>query len=103
MSNMSDRDVIAWARRSADIWEQKHGAAAGIVAQYRRLADLAEKGAEDWQPIASAPRDTRIILGAEGHIFTGEVTSGIGPVDDDGRRQNATHWRPLPAPPGGER
>lgn len=101
MSTMSERDVIAWARHTAETVD-----AADLTASarfLRRLADLAEKGAEDWQPIASAPRDTRIILGAEGHVFTGEVTSGIGPVDDDGRRQNATHWRPLPAPPGGER
>ena len=99
MSNTTDRYAIKWARDMAGELSPSNANSA----TFTRLANLAEKGAEDWQPIASAPRDTRIILGAEGHVFTGEVTSGIGPVDDDGRRQNATHWRPLPAPPGGER
>lgn len=99
MTTMTDRDVIAWARDMAEALSPSN-ADSTIFA---RLADLAEKGAEDWQPIASAPMGTRVILGGKGLVFTGEVAYARGPVDEDGSTQTATHWRPLPAPPGGER
>ena len=117
----TDRDVIAWARESAKALEsfgrkptaEKYRATAE---KYRRLADLAEKGAEDWQPIASAPLDTRILLCAENDVFVGQrwprITEWGQPVpihgstvvvNERGQERIATHWRPLPAPPGGER
>jgi hypothetical protein len=129
---MTDRDVIAWARD----WAEAATGDAALI--YRRLADLAEKGAtlldcgqngvcatahgcmrhwaernrelvaesaaEDWQPIATAPLDTRVLLlNDEGYVFTGEVYDGIGPLDDQGCRREATYWRYPPAPPGGGR
>lgn len=48
---MTDREAIEWARRlAAGPWKE------GSVTQqrYRHLADLAEKGAEDWPLRASA-------------------------------------------------
>ena len=111
MSTMSDRDVIAWARDWAETLEsfgrkptaEKYRATAE---KYRRLADLAEKGAEGWLPIASAPLDgSEVLFVAHGEVYQGRwdkrekmwrsargLLFGI-----------ATHWRPLPAPPGGER
>lgn len=58
----------------------------------------------EWQPIETAPRDgTRILVFypvLDGHIFTagfefGTWQSGIW----DGRREQPTHWMPLPEPP----
>ncbi len=101
MSTMTDRDVIAWARRYSLACARTGNT--DSAEKYRRLADLAEKGAEDWQPIVTAPMGTRVILGGKGLVFTGEVAYARGPVDEDGSTQTATHWRPLPAAPGGER
>jgi hypothetical protein len=92
---MTDRDVIAWARAFAEDTAETatptslHRVA--VAANLRRLADLAEKGASGWQPIATAPLDTRVLLlNDEGYVFTGEVYDGIGPLDDQGCRREAT-------------
>ena len=55
---------------------------------------------EEWQPIATAPRDARVLLlNDDGYVFTGEVYDGIGPLDDQGCRREATYWRYPPAAP----
>jgi len=98
VSTMSDRDVIAWARQ--------YGALSAMMGdddggKLRRLADLAEKGAEDWQPIATAPMGRSLFVSAHGDVFVGHKRpTGLW---CNGLKRSATHWRPLPAPPGGER
>lgn len=106
VSTMSDRDVIAWARQYGAISAMMGDDDGGKL---RRLADLAEKGAEDWQPIASAPESTLratkdrylLFLSRNGQQFVGYRWKGD--TLRDGMIRDATHWRPLPAPPGGER
>lgn len=79
------------------------------------LAEAEKKGAEDWQPIETAPRDgTRIILlRKNGPVFgcwdddrystkprpywTHDQVRAFGNVD--ARKVPPTHWMPLPAPP----
>ena len=101
MSTMTDREIIAWARQYGALSTMMGDSDGAIL---RRLADLAEKGASGWQPIATAPLDTRVLLlNDEGYVFTGEVYDGIGPLDDQGCRREATYWRYPPAPPGGGR
>ena len=105
MSTMSDRDVIAWARQ--------YGALSAMMGdddgvKLRRLAELAEKGAEDWQPIASAPADSLVMLADKYtlRIFVGcKRPDGETQViyEEGSEPMRATHWRPLPAPPGGGR
>lgn len=98
---MTDRDIIAWARSFATACDSTLSGSAEMAAKLRRLAELAEKGSRGWQPIATAPRGPRVLLlGEEDHIFTGQVADCIGPMDDHGYPQEATHWIPLPAPPG---
>lgn len=106
MSTMTDRDVIAWARAKAGaIGETSFGSA--ISTSLRRLADLAEKGAEDWQDATTAhPKDDRDVLlcGGNGPTRIGYFSHiGYTWCDKSGREDRPTHWRPLPAPPGGER
>jgi hypothetical protein len=96
MSTMSDRDVIAWARQ--------YGALSAMMGdddggKLRRLADLAEKGAEDWQPIATAP-DGDVLLCRGAAVGVGHVAGNNVAWQLPG---TPTHWRPLPALPGGER
>ena len=110
MSTMTDREVIAWARDWAD---QLAGARQFTQEEkYRRLADLAEKGAEDWQPIATAPESTDPMGKHEIELLVSDPHEGITiavrrlgwwyeVATDD--RLFPTHWRPLPALPGGER
>lgn len=92
MTTMTDRDVIAWARDWAE-------AATGDAAEiYRRLADLAEKATEDWQPIATAPMGRSLFVSAHGDVFVGHKRpTGLW---CNGLKRSATLWRPLPAPPG---
>ncbi len=98
---MSDRDVIAWARMLGDAWHQLFGDDSKAAYRFRRLADLAEKGAEDWQPIALAPMGRSLFVSAHGDVFVGHKRpTGLW---CNGLKRTATHWRPLPAPPGDER
>lgn len=103
MTTMSDRDVIAWARDMAEALSPSN-ADSTIFA---RLADLAEKGAEDWQDATTAhPKDDRDVLlcGGNGPTRIGYFSHiGYTWCDKSGREDRPTHWRPLPAPPGGER
>lgn len=77
------------------------------------LAEAEKKGAEDWQPIETAPKDGTIFLGfAKGTAGTGRFwisqCKWVGPSErhpgsslDWYMWQNGwpqpTHWRPLPA------
>ena len=47
MATMSDAEIIAWARMLGDTWHQLFGDDSKAAYRFRRLADLAEKGAED--------------------------------------------------------
>lgn len=49
MSTMTDREIIAWAKHVADVYTNEPDLS--LSTRYRRLADLAEKGASGWQPI----------------------------------------------------
>lgn len=75
-----------------------------LSTRYRRLA---EKGAEDWQDATTAhPKDDRDVLlcGGNGPTRIGYFSHiGYTWCDKSGREDRPTHWRPLPAPPGGER
>lgn len=68
---------------------------------------VAERAAEDWQPIATVPEDSMILLGDRLtlRVFVGCYRNGVTLLVSDGRAEPepATHWRPLPAPPGGGR
>lgn len=71
-----------------------------------------------WQPIATAPKDTEVFIGAfideefhfgrsvlfyeQGNEFEGETWHGwVWSVDDcsDSVAESPTHWMPLPVPP----
>jgi len=99
MSTMTDTEIIAWARMLGDTWHQLFGDDSKAAYRFRRLADLAEKGAEDWQPIVTAPGnyDTVELVVRGFHNGVDWVEAGTNRVI------RPTHWRPLPAPPGGER
>lgn len=62
----------------------------------------------DWRPIETAPRDELVWL-FEPHSEGGFMFAGITDMDGlwrnnlDRRKQQPTHWMPLPAPPAGER
>lgn len=105
MSTMTDRDVIAWAKHVADVYTNEPDLT--LSTRYRRLADLAEKGAEDWQDATTAhPKDDRDVLlcGGNGPTRIGYFSHiGYTWCDKSGREDRPTHWRPLPAPPGDER
>ena len=101
---MTDREIIAWAKHVADVYTNEPDLS--LSTRYRRLADLAERAAEDWQPIATAPEDTDVLVwdAANEFVMMGHHrkqrwygTTGML------RAAKPTHWRPLPAPPGGER
>ena len=85
MSTMSDREIIAWARTHSD-----YAAAEGaprLAEKYRRLADLAEKGAALHETV-KAWIDADVGEDQEHLDKLVEMVDGA---------------RPLPAPPGGER
>lgn len=135
---MTDADVIAWARRYALACSRTGNPVS--AERYRRLADLAEKGAtlldcgqdgvcatapgcvrhwaernrelvaeraaEDWQPIATAPLDgSQVLFVAHGDVYQGrwDKREGMWRSARGLLFGIATHWRHLPAPPGGER
>ena len=112
MSTMSDAEIIAWAKHVAYVYTNEPDLS--LSTRYRRLAGLAEKGAEDWQPIATAPESTwdserrgqrELLLSVDGSVRIGFREEGFSYVrnGEDSEKVDATHWRPLPAPPGGER
>jgi hypothetical protein len=110
MTTMSDAEIIAWAKHVADVYTNEPDLT--LSTRYRRLADLAEKATEDWQPIASAPESTDPMGKHQIELLVSDPYEGItiavrrlgwwyeAATDD---RLFPTHWRPLPAPPGGER
>ena len=60
---------------------------------------------EGWQPIETAPKDCRILIGREGHpwVYSGfwsdrsrHWSTGYGAMD---YFDSPTHWMPLPAAP----
>jgi hypothetical protein len=61
-------------------------------------------GGECWQPIETAPKDKRAIVGFM-RVGSGNVTRVLHWDDDDatwhsdGHDYKPTHWRPLPDPP----
>jgi len=61
--------------------------------------DAAE--AEAWQPIETAPKDTRIIFILNNSLYIGSFYSQFNQWVSEGTgfKRNPTHWRPLPAPP----
>jgi len=59
--------------------------------------DAAEAAA--WQPIETAPKDTRIIFILK-NLYIGSFYSQFNQWVSEGTfKRNPTHWRPLPAPP----
>jgi hypothetical protein len=62
----------------------------------------------NWQPIETAPKDGREILGAVGQSYQGGVvviqwSDGLDAwLDWDRDFWEPTHWMPLPAPPTGD-
>jgi hypothetical protein len=59
----------------------------------------------DWQPIETAPKDGRDVLGfwpdrAEGHMAVAHYDQDRDRFRSDTVEwRNPTHWMPLPAPP----
>ena len=89
MSTMSDAEIIAWARMLGDTWHQLFGDDSKAAYRFRRLADLAEKGA--------VLRETvKAWIDAD----VGEDQEHLDKLVEmvDGRL-----YLELPAPPGGER
>lgn len=75
-----------------------------LVSAYRAGRLVVDEG---WQPIETAPRDGRVVLGywAEDRVETiqFQFRSFVYSADGDGwTDRGPTHWRPLPAPPKGE-
>ena len=111
MSTMTDREIIAWAKHVADVYTNEPDLS--LSTRYRRLADLAQKGAEDWQPIATAPMVPIAEHGPRTDylLFDGDNNQEVVAYWDDAWTSSetgeviagATLWRPLPTPPGGER
>ena len=62
-----------------------------------------ERAKQQWQPIASAPRDDTVVLGWDGEdvrIMSFWLTWGAHVEDwNDDSMYAPTHWMPLPAPP----
>ena len=66
--------------------------------------------ADDWQPIETAPKDVKNIIGMNGNsifkLYRHEDCSGYFESEwltfDDDDEFNPTHWKPLPEPPTGE-
>lgn len=62
-----------------------------------------------WQPIATAPKDRRILIWCNGEMYVGIWAKNVGTGDvayviadlEDGNRAivKATAWQELPAPP----
>lgn len=87
MSAMSDAEIIAWAKHVADVYANEPDLT--LSTRYRRLADLAEKGA--------VLRETvKAWIDAD----VGEDQEHLDKLVEmvDGRL-----YLELPAPPGGER
>lgn len=63
-------------------------------------------GDTGWQPIATAPKDQRVLvvlkphpLQTEGEITFAYFVGDVWTFDETGEVANPTHWLPLPAPP----
>ncbi len=82
---MSDRDVIAWARMLGDAWHQLFGDDSKAAYRFRRLADLAEKG-------AALHETVKAWIAADVGEDQEHLDKLVDMVAD-----------PLPAAPGGER
>lgn len=110
---MSVQELIAWhqdfAARLANFCIPGYGHIPLLTAAaLRHLSALNE-----WQPIETAPRDgNNILLFWCGVVRMGfwldnsktmQAWDGWVPADRKSFRDNPTHWRPLPAPPGGEK
>lgn len=99
-------DHRSCAKKDASLAADWEEAAATIARLSEALAEAEKKGAEDWQPIETAPDDARVFLGWDGYgmwpcmKLEGSAVVAVG----QGRLaimkgEDATHWRPLPAPP----
>ena len=85
MATMSDAEIIAWAKHVAYVYTNEPDLS--LSTRYRRLADLAEKGA--------VLRETvKAWIDADVGEVQEHLDKLVEMVDDS---------RPLPAPPGGER
>jgi len=96
-----------------DVLERAEAAEARIAVLEGELAALrAERGAEGWEPIATAPKDGTVLLGYSARWamdmpelvvwLDGFRIERAGWFTYQGRHRfvnQPTHWRPLPPPP----
>ena len=89
-------DVIAdYIRLWAPMENPAH--AGDILAALRTAGFVIE---QDWQPIATAPRDGReVLLWVHGIYVIGWYHRGEWRHGPKGYAVSPTHWRPLPTPP----
>ena len=92
---MSNAELIAEARRTAANW--RHSPHAELI---DRLADALE--AHEWRPIFPVPRGGQwVMFYGSGCYWVAPYFSKDGPPRyPHSTRIIATHWYPLPAPPG---
>ena len=87
--------VAEWFTEAKNLWLER--LPVGLIADLR--AGAAALRAQAWQPIESAPKDGRWLLGWH-HDFKYFVFRD-GPGLVTGEDPMPTHWMPLPLPPAG--
>jgi hypothetical protein len=101
MTTIMDEQVEA-ALREYLVTPGRYGFSPHYMARMRAALEAAERAA--WQPIESAPKDgTPVLLGSKrGDLWPMRVRAWSKLYDGwrgGGTSCEATHWRPLPAPP----
>jgi hypothetical protein len=104
--------------KTAEAWLKYWTNAASEIAQHYNwllnfIRDIQDDARPQWQPIATAPQDARILIFSPlGEVFaaqwaknpwTDDVAWMVARLADNDTViiTNPTHWMPLPAPPKG--
>lgn len=94
----SDESLTECVERNIEGWKQR------ALKAEQRVAEL--EAAQEWRPIESAPRDTKVVVMLalkNGHVATARRWSANidrwTSLDGECDYTSASHWLPLPAPP----
>jgi len=111
---VSDEEIAPLAKAC---YVAELNAPSSCEAEIEAIADVLRKAAEGWQPIETAPKDGRAVIGLVGHLVyrmhwqayykkwpheEGGPTftyGWSGESHDSFRPITPTHWMPLPVPP----